>query len=200
MISDRFPPPKSAFRYKNHMIEVNETLLDKESYTDHWKYTIAFADLSIVVNGEQIDKLDEYPIRSEEEGLARYYGNISFILLKDKRKDDEKLYTIVKKTKDPVVTDGVNTGVAPEETLTYGLYSLDEEWLSRERIVSAYTNRNALQTLLLNNSGTYPYAIGYYTDAWNWMPSIFSPFIFPFLSFLVGIILLFFYYPFRKPA
>ncbi|MCG7343359.1 hypothetical protein MHZ92_04405 [Sporosarcina sp. ACRSL] len=197
IISHRYPPPESTFHYKNNIIEVKETLLDEENYTDPWNYKIAFADLSVFINGEEIDTLEQYPIRMEEEGLARYYGNISSIIIKDKRKDEEKLYMILKKTKDPVVTDGINIGIAPVETLTYSLYDLDEDGLLGRESFS-FTNRNALQTLLLNNSGTSPHAIGHYTDAWNWMPSVFYPFIFPFLSFLVGIVLLIFYFPFRK--
>ncbi|MDN4606581.1 hypothetical protein [Sporosarcina highlanderae] len=193
IISHRYPPPKSTFLYKDHTVKVEETPIDKESYTDPWKYTIAFADLSVVVNEEQIDKLEQYPIRIEEEGLARYYGNISFIILKDKRRDEEKLYMILKKTNDPIEV-GIN--IDPM-MLTYDLYSINEAGHLEGESFS-FTNRNALQTLILNNSGASPFAIGYYTDAWNWMPSILFPFIFPFFSFFVGVFLMIRFLPFKR--
>lgn len=196
IISHRYPPPKSAFTYKNHKIEVKETILDEGNYTDRWNYKIAFADLSIIVDGEKLATLENYPIRVEDEGLAKYHGNISFIIVKDKQKDEEKLYIILKKTKD-VIDNGNVLGTIPFDELTYSLYSVDEAG-SLENESFSFTERNALQTLLLTNSGTSPIAVGYYTDAWNWMPSIVFQFIFPFSSLIVGLILMICYFPFRK--
>lgn len=195
-ISNRYPPPQSEFTYKNHKIKVEETIIDEGNYTDRWNYKIAFANLSVIVNEKRLDTLENYPIRVEDEGLAKYYGNISFIIVKDKEKVDEKLYIILKETKD-IIENGIVLGTVPFDSLTYSLYSLDEAG-SLESDSFTFTDRNALQTLLLTNSGTSTIAVGYYTDAWNWMPSIVFPFIFPFFSLLIGLILMIRYFPFKR--
>ncbi|MBX4340705.1 hypothetical protein K4G93_21500, partial [Mycobacterium tuberculosis] len=56
----------------------------------------------------------------------------------------------------------------------------------------------ALQTELLNAGGLVPYYIGYYTNDLKAYPSLLFPLIYPFITLLIGLILIIIYFPVRK--
>ncbi|MEK3886190.1 hypothetical protein [Bacillus sp. FSL K6-3431] len=97
--------------------------------------------------------------------------------------------------------DGIKTpngdivGSVPEEKLKYILYAIDEKGKVESDSFS-FTERNAIQTELFNSGVVVPYSIGYYTNDWEGFPTIFFPLIFPFLTFIIGLILTVVY--FRK--
>lgn len=198
-VNEGFPPTESTFNFNDHIIEIKETIKDEESYIDPWSNKIAIADLSLKVDGSEIDTLKNYPIRIEEEGLNRYYGDIAYLTLEDKKKDKIQFIVLLKKTREleKEMQNGDIVGRVPIEKLKYKLYTLDEKGTLNNKSFS-FSERDALQTELLNAGMVVPYSIGYYTDAWEGYPTIFFPLIFPFGTLVVGFILILVYLPIRK--
>jgi hypothetical protein len=198
-VSADYPPKGTTFEFKDQLIEIEETILDEEGYKDPWDNQIVFADLSLKLNGIEIETMKNHPIRIGGEGLQRYYGEISYLLLEDKENDKKQLIVLLKKTRElqKEMPNGNIIGGVPEEKLKFKLYELDEKGKLNIQTFS-FTERNALQTELLNASGLSPYSIGYYTDAWEWYPTIVFPFLFPFLSLLLGLALIAVYAPFNR--
>ncbi|MEK9198236.1 hypothetical protein ACH0B5_13650 [Ureibacillus sp. 179-F W5.1 NHS] len=198
-VSKGFPPTDTTFYFNDHTVEIEETIKESKSYIDPYKFKIGIADLSVKVDGKVIDTLKEYPIRIEEEGLNRYYGELAYLTLEDKKKDKTQFIVLLKKTRElkKEMPNGDIVGSVSDEKLMYSLYALDEGGsLSHDSF--SFTKRNALQTELLNAGNVGPHTVGYYTDAWEGIPTLFFPFIFPFLTLIVGFILLFFFFPYRK--
>ncbi|OCA92615.1 hypothetical protein [Pseudobacillus wudalianchiensis] len=198
-VNEGSPPTSSAFRFKGHIVEIKETLKNEDGYVDPWSNKIRMADLSLELDGAKIDTLRDYPIKVEEKGLNRYYGEIAYLLLEDKKSSKTQFIVLLKKTREfkKEMPNGYIVGGAPTEKLKYTLYSLDEEGNLNTKSFS-FTERNGLQTKLLNDSFMVPYSIGYYTDAWEVYPSIFFPFIFPFVTLVVGFVLIVVFFPIRK--
>ncbi len=198
-VSEGFPPTKSTFNFNGHIVEIKESIKDEVSYIDPWSNKIVIADLSLKLDGVEIDILKDYPIRGEEEGLNRYYGEIAYLILVDKKVDKTQFIILLKKTRElqKEMPNGDIVGGVPSEKLKYTLYTMDEEG-DLESESFDFSERDALQTELLNAGGVVPYSIGYYTDAWEGYPTIFFPLIFPYLTLIVGFLLIIVFYPFRK--
>ena len=65
-VSEGFPPTESTFNFKDHIVEIKETIKDEESYIDPWRNRVVIADLSLKLDGKEINILKDYPIRLEE--------------------------------------------------------------------------------------------------------------------------------------
>ncbi|MFJ7738919.1 hypothetical protein ACIQ2D_21695 [Lysinibacillus sp. NPDC097287] len=200
VLSNSYPPPTQKFTVLNHNVEIDETIIEEGNYTDLWDNDISIANLTIIVNGKKLATLENYPIRAKHEGIQKYHGNISFIVLFDKKEEERKLYVILRNTKDEIINEnGVNiiNLTSPLVDIKYTLHAIDEEGHIESETFSQ-NNRNAIQTHVLNSSGTSPMSVGYYTDAWHMYPSIFFPILFPLLTLLFGVILIIIYFPIRK--
>jgi hypothetical protein len=198
-VSEGEPPTDSSFVFEDHVIEIKESLKDEVSYIDPWKNMIMTADLSLIIDDKEIDSLNNHPVRVGQEGLNRYYGEIAYLILEDKKKDEKQFILLLKKTREmqKEMPNGDIVGGVPTEKLKYTLHSLDEKGKLTNETFS-FNNRDALQTKLLNAGAVVPYTIGYYTDAWEGYPTIFSPYIFPFFTLLVGVIMMLTFSPLRK--
>lgn len=84
-VNEGFPPTASTFYFNDHIVEIEETIKERESYKDPWDNIIRIADLSLKIDGKVIDTLNDYPIRVEAEGLNRYFGELAYITLEDKK-------------------------------------------------------------------------------------------------------------------
>ncbi|MEG0261019.1 MAG: hypothetical protein RR651_14210 [Lysinibacillus sp.] len=188
--SGGFPPSESTYNFKDHTVEIEETIKDVEGYLDPWQNKMAIGDLSLILDGVEIDTLKDYPIRVLEEGLNRYYGEIAYFTLEDKKVNETQFIILLKKTREleKEMPNGDIVGWVPPEKLKYTQYTLDEGGNLKNKNFS-FSERDALQTELLNAGAVGPYRIGYYTDAWETYPSIFFPLIFPFLTLIVGFLL-----------
>jgi hypothetical protein len=155
--------------------------------------------LRLSISFPSIDSLNNHPVRVGQEGLNRYYGEIAYLILEDKKKDEKQFILLLKKTREmqKEMPNGDIVGGVPTEKLKYTLHSLDEKGKLTNETFS-FNNRDALQTKLLNAGAVVPYTIGYYTDAWEGYPTIFSPYIFPFFTLLVGVIMMLTFSPLRK--
>lgn len=198
-VNEGFPPTASTFYFNDHIVEIKETIKERESYKDPWENIIGIADLSLKIDGKVIDTLNDYPIRVEAEGLNRYFGELAYITLEDKKNDKTQFIVLLKKTREyeKEMPNGDIVGWVPDEKLKFSLYALDENGKLSDNSFS-FSKRDALQTELLNAGNLGPHRVGYYTDAWEGIPTIFFPFIFPIVTLIVGFILLFVFFPFRK--
>lgn len=195
----QYPPLEQQFTVLNQDVEIDETIIEEGNYTDLWDNDIAIANITIKVNGKKLANMENYPIRVKGEGLQRYYGNLSFIVLFDKEIEESNLFVIIRNTKDTIINEnGVNIINSPLlEDIKYTMYTIDEEG-KIERDTFSQNNRNAIQTFVLNISSTSPMSVGYYTDAWHMYPSIFFPLLYPLGTFISGVILVIIYFPRRK--
>ncbi|MCP3764969.1 hypothetical protein NLX67_21895 [Domibacillus sp. A3M-37] len=173
-INTEYSPVDSTFNFHNQRIEIEENIKNEEAYVDPWNNKIALADLTLKLDGMQIDTLRDYPIRVEELGLNRYYGQIAYLMLEDKKLDKTELVILLKKTRELEIENpnGDIVGGVPENKLTYTLFRIEEGKNVKSESFH-FNKRDELQTELLNAGGVVPYAIGYYTDAWEWYPIIF---------------------------
>ena len=198
-VNEGSPPTESTFHFNNHIIEVKEAIKNVDSYIDPWSNKIGIADLSLNIDGEEIYTLTDYPIRVEEVGLNRYYGEIAYLILEEKKSGKTQFIALLKKTKElpKEMPNGDIVGSVPPEKLRYTLYAIDEDGNLNNKSCSL-PDRNALQTELLNAGAMAPYSIGYYTDAWEGYPTIFFPLLFPFVTLVLGFILVLVFFPIRK--
>lgn len=198
-VSEGYPPTDSTYNFHHHEIKIKETIIQTEGYKDPWDYQIKMADLSLEVDGKQLDVLKNHPIRAEEEGLNRYYGEVAYLIVREKENNTSQFAILLKKTRElqREMPNGDIVGWVPEKKLRYTLYAIDESG-KVESSSFHFTEPNALQTKLINEGVVGPYRIGYYTNAWEGYPSIFFPFIYPFFSFIIGLILCIVCFPLHK--
>ena len=191
-VSKGEPPTTSTFNFKDHLVEIKETIIDEESHIDPWSNKIGIADLSLKLDGKEIDSLKGYPIRVDEEGLNRYYGEIAYLSLTDKGNGTSQFIVLLKKTKElqKEMPNGDIVGWVQPDKLKYMLYAFDEDGHNLNQKSFNLSDRSALQTELLNVGAMVPHSIGYYTDAWEGYPTLFFPLIFPFLTLLLGLVLI----------
>ena len=198
-VNQGYPSIESTFHFNNHIISIKETIKNVDSYTDPWRNKVGIADLSLNIDGEEMDTLIDHPIRVDEVGLNRYYGEIAYLILEDKQTSKTQFIAILKKTKElqKEMPNGDVVGWVPPEKLKYTLHAIDEDGSLNNQSFSL-SNRNAIQTELLNAGAMAPHSIGYYTDAWGFYPTIFFPFIFPFITLVMGFILILVFFSIRK--
>ncbi len=198
-VSEGFPPTDSTYHFGENTIEIAETVIDAESHYDPWDNQIALANISVKVNGSIVDTLDEHPVRVEEVGLNRYFGEIAYLKVKDLKKKETNFFIILKKTRELTKEkpNGDIVGWVPDEKLTYQLYSINEVGEISQQSFS-FTNRDPLQTELLNKGTLGPHRIGYYTDLWEGYPTLFFPLSYPFGTMILGFILLIAFWPFKS--
>lgn len=195
-VSKGDPATDSTYKFNHHVITIKETIKQTKSYKDPWDNQIKLADLSLELDGEQLDILKNHPIRAEEEGLNRYYGEVAYLIVREKENGKSQFVILLKKTRElqRKMPNGDIVGWAPEEKLKYTLYAIDEAGNVENRSFN-FTEPDALQTELLNAGVVGPYRIGYYTNAWEGYPTIFFPLLFPFLTLIIGLILSITYLP-----
>ncbi|UAL45545.1 hypothetical protein K7887_11320 [Sutcliffiella horikoshii] len=198
-VNEGFPPTDSTYQFKDNVIEIEETLKEEYSHLDSTDNIIGISNLSININREEIVQLNEHPIRVGAEGLNRYYGEIAYLLVEDKKNDITRFIVLVKRTKELAkkMPNGDIRGWVTPEKLKYTLYAIDEDGTYTSEDFS-YSKRDALQTELLNAGAVFPYRIGYYTDALQAYPSLLFPLIYPFATLIIGFIMVLFFFPYRR--
>ncbi|WP_404346455.1 hypothetical protein LG311_11430 [Sutcliffiella horikoshii] len=198
-VNEGFPPTDSTYQFKDNVIEIEETLKEEYSHLDSTDNIIGISDLSIYINREEIVQLNEHPIRVGAEGLNRYYGEIAYLLVEDKKNDITRFIVLVKRTKELAekMPNGDIRGRVTPEKLKYTLYAIDENGTYTSENFS-YSKRDALQTELLNAGAVFPYRIGYYTDALQAYPSLLFPIIYPFATLIIGFIMVLFFFPYKR--
>lgn len=179
-ISKGEPPTSSKYMFNDQEITIEETSSAKQGYTDAWHNEMVFSDLVFKVNGKEIDQLSAYPVRENEEGLNRYFGDIAYFLVEDKKVGETSFVLALKRTNETISAkvNGDIIGWVPENELQYTYYEVNNagEVLRND---FGYTDRDGFETKLLTKGYLAPTAVGYYTDLWNGYPSFFFPFLYP---------------------
>lgn len=198
-ISQGYPPTSPKYMFHNQEIMIEETPIAKQGYTDAWQNEMVFSDFVFKVNGKEIDRLSAYPVREHEEGLNRYFGNIAYFLVKDKKIDETSFILALKRTNETSSTNsnGDIVGLVPENELKYTYHKVNHagDVLSND---FGYADRDGFETKLLTKGHLASTAVGYYTDLWHGYPSLFFPFLYPLLTIVIGGILIIHYRPFWR--
>ncbi|MBM7554437.1 hypothetical protein [Thalassobacillus pellis] len=82
-----YPPREPYFEYANHSIKIDEDLKNNDTFVDPWEHKTAIGNLALIVDGKAKELLEEYPVRVEQSGLSRYWGDIAFIEIEDIKKN-----------------------------------------------------------------------------------------------------------------
>ncbi|WJY26825.1 MULTISPECIES: hypothetical protein [Sporosarcina] len=198
-ISEGEPPTPALYKFNGQEITIDETPLEKPEYIDPWENEMSFSDIAVKVNGKEIDRLPAYPVRSEQEGLNRYFGDIAYFLVEDKKAGETSFVLALKRTKETISAnaEGDHIGWVPEEELQYTYYRVSDAG-DVTRTDFGYADRDGFETKLLANGHLAPTSVGYYTDLWHAYPSFFFPLLHPLLTMIAGGILIVFCWPFRK--
>ena len=193
-----FSYPAQSNHYTFHGTEVVTTHKNSaELYKNPWGHQMAVADIMIEVDGEMKEILEGYAVKIGDEKLNQYADHVSYLLVKE-RGGSEKFILLLKMSKQHVTENarGDHIGYVPDQDLLFRTYTIN-----REREVTkedfTFTERDGFQTQLLNRVALYQHQIGYFTDAWKGWPVYYFPFIYPFATFILGIVLLIKQVPFR---
>jgi hypothetical protein len=192
------PATAAKYRYKSHIVDLKESITDTNSFKDRWDNDLVVADLTLMIDGKQIETLKDYPVRKDEKGLNRYHDEVAYLIVEDNKTKHASFVVILNKTKKlKPNSNGILDRRVPLEEHQYTIYTLDDKGNLLDASFS-FNNRDKLQTELLNVSGLAPHTVGYYTDARDMYPSYYYPITFPFLTLIIGLALIVNYSPMRK--
>lgn len=185
------------YNYGHSQIDVYHQLTNTEPYRDPWDYVINLADVYISANGETVEMLKNSPVKVEEQGLNKFTHYVSYWLVKNKRTDKESFIIILQMNGERMkeLPNGDSEGFVPKEEVNYVAIKIQEDGTVAKENFS-YENKTKLQTKLIPPM-SYGGA-GYYTDAWYSYPVFFFPFIYPFLTTIIGMVLILVSIPYLK--
>ncbi|WP_047983854.1 hypothetical protein [Ornithinibacillus californiensis] len=182
-----YPPPQPVYTIGGNKIAITEEIPnDSESYIDPWQNKVMLGDITVFLNDEVLATLEDYPIRAEWEGLARYHGQLSFLLMKDHQMEEERLVVLLKDTRETPKRKNDNNieGKADLEDLQYTYYELDEAG-NVKKDSFYFTERSHYEIFLLHRSSLAPYGtLRYYSENFH------SPGI-PAFSIIGGLLVVF---------
>lgn len=136
--------------------------------------------LHLLLYEKEITEPDEIWLSNRNRG-SRYFSWLDIITVND-RETDEKQVKIVQR-----LTDDSH----PMEDRRWKIITISEVGDSKEELVTyAARSENKLAVKLINFSGTSLMSMGYYSDITKGYPGLIFPFIYPFLTGLVGIVIL----------
>ncbi|WP_422123863.1 hypothetical protein DHX103_03365 [Planococcus sp. X10-3] len=193
-----------TYEFAGNIIAASHTLTGEDSYLNGWDRLVYPADISITVNDENVINLENYPVRLYEgeykiavDGLNQYNYYLSYWLVEDQPSDDKFFaITIQQNGYDTrqINEEHIMEGYIGQEEFEYKLLIVREDGTVEEEFFT-YQNKDKLQTQLI--SPMYAGRPGYYTDDLVVYPSVIFPLIYPFLTTLLGIILVFAFFPFK---
>ncbi|MGM0897064.1 MAG: hypothetical protein ACQEV0_04140 [Bacillota bacterium] len=190
-----------AYHFKGNIIRTEHTLTGEAPYLDGWDRLVHPADLIISINGEATEFLNDYPVLlgrdfEQVEGLNQYGNYLSYWLVKDKTADTEFFAVTYRlngnRTKQ--IVDGYMEGDVPREEFRYKLIMIQPDGTVEKELFS-YEDKSKLQTQLISPSYSGP--VGYYTDSLTSYPNFLIPFIYPWLTTVVGLLLMLIWFPYQ---
>lgn len=191
----------ASYEFAGNIISTTHELKDETPYLNGWDRLVYPADISISVNGKIIEVLEKYPVKLEvnglnQIGLNQYTHYLTYWLIEN-QKSGQNSFAITLQlngadTKQ--IEDGIMDGFIPPDEIEYELLTLQEDG-TVEKDFFTYQDKNKLQTQLITPMYSGP--AGYYTDDLTSYPSAIFPLIYPFLTTLIGIILMLVYFPYK---
>lgn len=191
----------TAYDFRGNTIRTEHTLTGEEPYLDGWDSLVHPADLTISINGEAAEFLNDYPVLLKQdfdrfEGLNQYSDYLSYWLVKDNTADSE-FFAITYRlngNRTKQIVDGYMEGDLPREEFRYKLITIQADGTIDKELFS-YTDKSKLQTQLI--SPNYSGPAGYYTDSLTGYPNFLIPLVYPWLTTAVGILFLLVGFPYR---
>jgi hypothetical protein len=137
-------------------------------------------NIHLLLNDQEISNPDEIWLSNRNRG-SRYFSWLDVLTVKD-RVTGEKQISIVQR-----LTDDDH----PMEGRKWKIITISQDSnVKEEELHYAQRRDHPLGVNLVNFSGTVLMSMGYYSDILQVYPSLFFPFLYPVLTFLVGLILL----------
>lgn len=187
------------YYFRGNTIRTEHTLTGEEPYLDGWDRPVHPANLTIYINGEAAEFLNNYPVLQKQDfdrfnGLNQYSDFLSYWLIEDKTTDREFFAITYRlngyRTKQ--IVDGYMEGELPREELRYKLVTIQPDG-SVDKEQFSYSDKSKLQTQFI--SGNYNGTVGYYTD--SSYPNFLAPLVYPWLTSGIGILFLLIGFPYR---
>lgn len=191
----------TAYDFRGNTIRTEHTLTGEEPYLDGWDRLVHPANLTIFVNGEAAEFLNDYPVLLKQdfdrfEGLNQYSDYLSYWIVKDKTTDSE-FFAITYRlngNRTKQIVEGYMEGDLPREEFRYKLITIQADGTIDKELFS-YTDKSKLQTQLI--SPNYSGPVGYYTDSLTAYPNFLIPLVYPWLTTAIGILFLLIGFPYR---
>jgi len=140
------------YYFRGNTIRTEHTLTGEEPYLDGWDRLVHPADLTIFINGEAAEFLNDYPVLQKQDfdrfdGLNQYSDYLSYWLIEDKTTDSEFFAVTYQlngyRTKQ--IDDGYMKGELPREELRYKLIAIHPDGsVNKEQF--SYSDKSKLQT------------------------------------------------------
>jgi hypothetical protein len=187
-LNEMYKGVPTEYKFGNSQIDVFHVLNGK-SYIDPWDYPVYIGDVYISINYETVEVLKDYPVREGEEGINQYNHYVSYWKVEDERTDKKSFVIVLQMNgaKEKQLPNGDIVGGVPIEELEYLSITVREDGTVAKDSFT-YKDKNKLQTKLIppmNFGGA-----GYYTDAWLGWPTFIFPWLYPFLTIILGLLLI----------
>lgn len=187
-LNEMYKGAPTEYEFGGSKIDIYRILKENESYEDPWGNLVTPADIYVTVDSLTQEALKGYPVKVGQEGLNQYTYYISYWRVLDKKTDQES-FVIVLRMNGAIerMIGNRMEGFVPIEELKYMAITIKEDGtLTKEPFT--YKNKNKLQTKLI--PPMHFGGAGYYTDDWNGYPVFYFPLLYPFLTAILGILLI----------
>ncbi|MBT2581196.1 hypothetical protein [Planococcus sp. ISL-109] len=172
-----------------------------EPYLDGWDDLVHPADIRITVGGETVETLENYPVQLFQseiavEGLDRYTHYLTYWTVEDRLTGDDFFAINIWQNGYDTKQHGdgeVMEGYVDLEDLEYKLITIQQDGTVDEELFS-FENKSKLQTQLITEQYSGP--INYHLPPGYYYPSLLYPLIYPWLTTLVGLVLVIFNLPY----
>ncbi|WP_282173939.1 hypothetical protein [Cytobacillus firmus] len=188
-LNEMYKGVPTEYEFGGSKIDIYRILKENESYKDPWDRLVVPAAIYITVDSLTQEVLKDYPVEIGQEGLNQYTHYISYWRVLDKKTDQESFVIVLQMNgaKDGMIGNRMEDFV-PIEELKYMAITIEEDGtLTKEPFT--YKNKDKLQTKLI--PPMYFGGAGYYTDDWNGYPVFYFPYLYPFLTTILGILFIY---------
>lgn len=163
-------------------VETRERLTKRASFKDNPGNIVRIGQIDILVNNKVVDVLSDRFVQVEQTNEGRYFGNVSYIRYNDNDTGTENFVVLVRQSPDDSAT-------APFNAYQYRAFIVNRDGHMSVQNFS-FSHRTPLQTMMLNTSYMGPIMVGYITSNLYAEPTIIYPWVYPFLTSMVGLCLI----------
>lgn len=173
-----------------------------EPYLNAWDDLVYPSDIRITVNGETIETLENYPVQLQEyagipiEGLDRYNDAITYWTVEDKSTGKDFFAVVILRNGYDIHSHGdgeVMPGYVPIEEREFKLIAVQKDGTVTQELFT-FDNKSKLQTQLITENFSGP--IHYYLPPGYCYPSPLYPLLYPWITMILGLGLIFFNFPY----
>src|SRR5690606_37053471 len=81
-------------------LEIEEISKNNAPYINPWQFKTEVKNVTFTWNGEILHEATDMPVRIEETGMNRYYGQLAFLQLEDQQTNKTSSILLTKETHD----------------------------------------------------------------------------------------------------